>query len=320
MIDAKGLSKDYEAVRALKEATFRIGKGEVVGLLGPNGAGKTTLMKILTGYLHPTAGEAHIDGVAVIDNPLVVQSKIGYLPENAPVYPDMVVQEYLQLMAELREIPDERRPALISAAVRHTGLQDFLVRPIGTLSKGYRQRVGLAQAILHGPRVLILDEPSSGLDPTQIIEIRKLIKELAKDSTVLLSTHILTEVEVTCERVLIINEGSLCADARLEDLQRGHAAVARIEGPADQIRRALGQMPGVEDVSRMATEGSNGNVTFRVAGGESELCPAIFDLVKSNNWRLSELRPDHQTLESVFREIVEGKVEGKAVETGRRPS
>ena len=306
MIEAKGISKEYGAVRALKDASFAIGKGEVVGLLGPNGAGKTTLMKILTGYLHPTAGTAKIGDIDVIDDPLAVQATIGYLPENAPVYPDMVVQQYLQLMAELREIPEERRLGLISQTVHRTGLEDYLVRPIGELSKGYRQRVGLAQAMLHAPSVLILDEPSSGLDPTQIAEIRRLIKELAQNATVLLSTHILSEVEVTCERVLIINDGELSADARLEDLQTRGAAVARIEGTAKEIETALNGLQGVTGVKR--TGQANGFTSFRVTGGDEKLCPAIFDLVKQRGWRLSELRQDQETLESVFRDIVERKL------------
>jgi ABC-2 type transport system ATP-binding protein len=306
MIEASDLSKEYGEVRALKQASFSIANGEVVGLLGPNGAGKTTLMKILSGYLHPTAGSAQIDGVDVVADPLTVQSKIGYLPESAPLYPDMVVQEYLQMMAELRQVPPERQVELISAAVRHTGLEDFLVRPIGQLSKGYRQRVGLAQAILHKPSVLILDEPSSGLDPTQIVEIRGLIKELAQNATVLLSTHILSEVEVSCERVLIIAEGELSADARLDELRQSGAALARVEGSPADVEQALQRIDGVTSVAQVGK--SNGYTSFQVRGDREDLCPQIFDAVKSGGWRLAELRPDQQTLESVFRDIVERKI------------
>lgn len=306
MIEANGLSKDYGPVRALRQASFRIGAGEVVGLLGPNGAGKTTLMKILTGYLHPSTGSASIDGLDVTTNALAVQARIGYLPESAPLYPDMVVQEYLQMMADLREVPEERRTDLISRAVHHTGLQEFLVRPIGQLSKGYRQRVGLAQAILHQPRVLILDEPSSGLDPTQIVEIRQLIKDLSQNATVLLSTHILSEVEITCQRVLIINEGELSADARLDELRASGAALAKVEGAPEQVEQALKAIEGVSAVTRVGQ--SNGFTAFRVVGGDEALCPAIYDVVKQGGWRLAELRPDQQTLESVFRDIVERKL------------
>jgi ABC-2 type transport system ATP-binding protein len=180
MIEARALSKDYGATRALRGVSITISKNEVVGLLGPNGAGKTTLMKVLTGYLHPSSGTATIDGVDVVERSLEVQARIGYLPENAPLYGDMLVQEYLMMIAELREIVPGERLKMIGEAVESTGLSDFLIKPIGQLSKGYRQRVGLAQAILHRPKVLILDEPTSGLDPSQIVEIRKLIGQLAE--------------------------------------------------------------------------------------------------------------------------------------------
>jgi len=317
MIEAKSLSKSYEQVPALQEASFSIGAGEVVGLLGPNGAGKSTLMKILTGYLHPSGGSAVVDGIDVLADPLAVQSRIGYLPENAPVYPDMVVQEYLQFVADLRELGADQRGALIGEAVRRTGLESHLVRPIGELSKGYRQRVGLAQAILHRPRVLILDEATSGLDPTQIVEIRALIKSLAKQATVLLSTHILPEVELTCERVLVINEGRVFADARLDALRSRDVAVARIDAHPDQARPALERITGVSEVRVGARV--EGFTSFRVTGsGEhGALCPKIYDIARQQGWRLAELRDDPQTLESVFRSIVEGRATaGASTEAG----
>lgn len=309
MIEARELSKDYGATRALRNVSFKISPSEVVGLLGPNGAGKTTLMKILTGFMHPSTGEAQIDGIDVVENPLEVQQRIGYLPENAPLYPDMLVQDYLTMIARMREIPEDRQVPLISEAVHRTGLEDYLVRPIGQLSKGYRQRVGLAQAILHGPKVLILDEPTSGLDPNQIVEIRKLIKELAEQATVLISTHILSEVEVTCERVMIINEGEMRADAKLEELQVTNAAVLAVEGPAPEVKEALAAVEDVTDVTEDSAK--NGFSTYRVTGGGEDLCPKLFDLVKDKGWRLAELRPDHQTLESIFRDIVEHGRAGK---------
>ncbi len=301
MIEAKGLSKDYGPTKALRDVSFSIGEHEVVGLLGPNGAGKTTLMKILTGYLQPTEGETLIGGVDVLEDALTVQAKIGYLPESAPLYHDMLVQEYLQMMAELREVPEGDIPELLSDAVRRTGLEEYLVRPIGQLSKGYRQRVGLAQAILHRPKVLILDEPTSGLDPNQIVEIRKLIRKLAKNATVLLSTHILSEVELTCERVLIIMEGQLKTDARLEDLKVSHAAVVSIERAAIGVEAGLESLAGVTRVKKGVEH--DGFYRYRVTGGGEDLCPVIFDLVKERGWRLAELRPDPKTLESIFRSI-----------------
>jgi ABC-2 type transport system ATP-binding protein len=303
MIEADGLSKNYDTVQALKEVSFSISDNEVVGLLGPNGAGKTTLMKILTGYLHPSAGTARIEGVDVLEDPLTVQGRIGYLPENAPLYPDMLVQEYLQMIAELRQLPEQRQGPLISEAVRRTGLEEYLVRPIGELSKGYRQRVGLAQAMLHEPKVLILDEPTSGLDPSQIVEIRKLIKKLSKRATVLISTHILSEVEVTCERVLIITEGQVRADAKLEELRASNVAVVAVDGPIDDVKTAFSAIPQVKEVSQAAVK--NGFSTFRVTGGDADLCPTLYDVVRDKGWRLAELRPATQTLESVYRDIVE---------------
>jgi ABC-2 type transport system ATP-binding protein len=275
----------------------------VVGLLGHNGAGKTTLLKILCGFLQPSAGSARIGGVDVVEDPLGVQAQIGYLPENAPLYPDMLVQEYLRMMAELREIPRPAQDGLISETVRRTGLEEYLVRPIGQLSKGYRQRVGLAQAMLHRPKVLMLDEPTSGLDPTQIVEIRNLIRELSKSSTVLLSTHILSEVELTCERVLIIVDGQVTIDSSLAQLKKADAAIVNVESSAENVEGALGAIEGVKGVSRQGTR--DGFVIYRVEGEGTDLCPAIYDVAREKGWRVGELRADVRTLESVFRDIAE---------------
>jgi ABC-2 type transport system ATP-binding protein len=310
MIEAKAISKDYGATRALHDVSFTIADHEIVGLLGPNGAGKTTLMKILTGYLQPTDGTAKIAGIDVVEDPLAVQAKIGYLPENAPLYPDMLVQEYLAMMAELRETPEAERPGLISEAVRRTALEAYLARPIGELSKGYRQRVGMAQAILHRPQVLILDEPTSGLDPNQIVEIRRLIRKLAKRATVLLSTHILSEVELTCERVLIIRDGKLGTDARLEELRTGEGAVCAVASEAAGVDEALRKLEGVREVEQRGIGEGEGFTRWRVLGERGSsgaaLCPRIFDLCKERGWRLAELRPEGRTLEALFREIEGG--------------
>ena len=303
MIQAKDIAKDYGTVRALKGVSFSIPDQQVVGLLGHNGAGKTTLMKILTGFLQPTQGSAQIGGIDVVDDALSVQAMIGYLPENAPLYPDLLVQEYLQMIAELREIDPEEHEGLISEAVRRTGLENYLVRPIGELSKGYRQRVGLAQAILHRPRVLILDEPTSGLDPSQIVEIRSLIKELAQTATVMLSTHILSEVELTCERVMIIVDGEVTTDARLDELKRGNAAVVSVESSASDVEGALRAISGVERVTRDGPQ--NEFTRFRVEGGTETLCPEIHDVVREKGWRIAELRPDVRNLETIFRDVAE---------------
>jgi ABC-2 type transport system ATP-binding protein len=304
MITVENLTKSYGPVQALRGISFRVERGEIIGLLGPNGAGKTTTMKILTGYLQPSEGSATVDGVDVVADPVAVQANIGYLPENAPLYLDMTVQEYLGMMADLRQIPDGSRRALISDAVYSTGLEGHLTRPIGDLSKGYRQRVGLAQAIMHKPKVLILDEPTNGLDPTQIFEIRALIQRLAQASTVIVSTHILSEVEATCHRAIIIMSGQIKADAKLDALRQSSTARAKIEAGASGVAEALRALPGVTDVAREGVDG--GWERWRVVGGkDAELCPQIFDVAKARGFRLGELTQESKTLESVFRELAD---------------
>lgn len=305
MIDVKQLSKSYDEIQALKDITFSIASGEVIGLLGPNGAGKTTLMKILTGFIHPSAGLAVIGGLDVFEQTREVQEMIGYLPENAPLYPELTVQSHLQMSADLRQIPKDKQRRYISDAVYAVDLADRLTRPIGTLSKGYRQRVGLAQAILHKPKLLILDEPTNGLDPTQIIEVRGLIKKLSQESTILLSTHILSEVEATCDRAIIIIRGELRANARLSELSatvNAHLSLARDGIDQKKIIGILEGMSGVDKV--MLTHDSKEELSFMVQGGDGQgLCPAIFQLAKKNDWPLHEIRKEVRTLESVFNEL-----------------
>jgi ABC-2 type transport system ATP-binding protein len=307
-IEASDLSKSYGRVLALEKVSFSVEKGEVIGLLGPNGAGKTTLMKILTGYLQPDAGTAVLRGIDVVADPIGVQRRIGYLPENAPLYHDMTVQDYLLMMAELREIAPDKQTAMLSDAIYATGLEEYLTRPIGKLSKGYRQRVGIAQAILHRPELLILDEPTSGLDPTQIVEIRDLIKRLAADATIVLSTHILSEVEMTCERVLVIMRGRLRADARLAELRSGNAAVVAIEKGASGVREALKAVSGVTAAEKEpadASLGIDGFDRWRVVGEADDLCPALFEALRKKAWKVAELRSDTRTLEAVFRDLAQ---------------
>ncbi len=248
MIDAQNISKAYGDVQALDDVSFKVAEGEIVGLLGPNGAGKTTAIKILTGYLQPDEGSVTIDGLDVLTHTLEVQARIGYLPENAPLYPELSVQKYLLMMADLRQIPAGDRILRISEAVHATSLTEYLTRPIGTLSKGLRQRVGLAQAILHQPRLLILDEPTVGLDPTQIIEIRHLIKRLAQHSTILFSTHILSEVEAVCDRALILMNGHVRADARLAELETTSDAILVLQDKVKNAESALRGLKGVRGV------------------------------------------------------------------------
>lgn len=298
------VAKSYGLVEALSEVSFSVGEGEIVGLLGPNGAGKTTMIKILTGYLHPDEGEVRVNGLDVVEHVQEVQAQIGYLPETAPLYPELSVQSYLHLMADLRKVPEAEQPGRISAAVYATGIEDHLLRPIGELSKGYRQRVGLAQAILHGPRLLILDEPTIGLDPTQIVEVRNLIRGLARHSTVLFSTHILSEVEALCDRVIILIGGQVRADSRLDDIAATSDAVLVLSEATDGAERALGELPGVCGIEMQQTR--EGYVAFRVMGspgGSTDLCPAIYRLASASGWPMRELRPDVRTLEAVFNEM-----------------
>ncbi len=303
-IAIENLSKSYGRIHALAGVSFQIQPGEVIGLLGPNGAGKTTLMKILTGYLEPDGGDVQVHGIHVGEDPLAAQRRIGYLPESAPLYGEMLVQEYLEMMAAMRGVAPERRRARMIDVIRATGLTDRVVQPISTLSKGYRQRVGIAQAIIHEPDILILDEPTTGLDPAQIVEIRDLIVGLAKKTTVLLSTHILSEVEATCERVLVIMSGQLRADAKLADLRHANAAVVSIEAGASGVADVLHKVEGVTSVE---SAGSAGAFTrWRVTSGTAdELCPALFEALRTTRWKIAELRPEPKTLERVFRDLAE---------------
>jgi ABC-2 type transport system ATP-binding protein len=304
MIDVANLTKSYGPIDALRGVSFHIASGEIVGLLGPNGAGKTTVMKILTGYLQPDSGTVTVNGLDVVTHTRQVQADIGYLPENAPLYPELSVQGYLSMMSQLREVPEDMQLARLSEAVYATGLADHLTRPIGQLSKGFRQRVGLAQAILHKPRLLILDEPTIGLDPTQIVEIRHLIRRLAAHSTVLFSTHILSEVEALCERVVILMNGQIRADARLSEMAATSDAILVLETRISGAGRALSGLRGVSRVERDRTAG--GRPVFRVVAEEDsevDLCPAIYDLARQEGWPLRELRPDARTLETVFNEL-----------------
>jgi ABC-2 type transport system ATP-binding protein len=304
MIDVTDLSKSYGPIEALRGVTFHIASGEIVGMLGPNGAGKTTAIKILTGYLHPDEGTVVVNGLDVLAHTRDVQAQIGYLPESAPLYPELSVQAYLKMMAELRQIPEDEQLVRISEAVYAAGLADHLVRPIGQLSKGFRQRVGLAQAILHRPRLLILDEPTIGLDPTQIVEIRRLIRRLAEHSTVLFSTHILSEVEALCDRVIILINGQIKADARLSELAATSDAVLILEETVVGVERALAGLSGVKSVEQ--TEAPEGYATYRVLGqgdSDTDLCPAIYNLARTELWPVRELRRDVRTLETVFNEL-----------------
>ncbi len=304
MIEVVELCKSYGEVEALRDVSFSVKPGEIIGLLGPNGAGKTTLMKILTGYLQPSGGSARVNGLEVLENTQEVQRVIGYLPENAPLYPELSVQGYLQMIADLREIPTADRQRALSQAIHAVGLEDRLTRSINTLSKGYRQRVGLAQAILHRPNLLILDEPTNGLDPTQIVEVRRLVRKLAKHATVLISTHILSEVEASCDRAIILMAGEVKADAKLSELAATADAMVTIAATDndEMVLSTLATLAGVRNVAVVAHD--DGRVRIRVHGStDRDLCPEIYQLVRDNDWLLHELRPEVRTLEAVFNDL-----------------
>ncbi|MCB0164483.1 MAG: ATP-binding cassette domain-containing protein [Anaerolineae bacterium] len=302
MIEVSNLTKFYGDVKALNDVSFNVNAGEVVGLLGPNGAGKSTTIKILTGYLQPDDGVVKIDNLDVLTHTREIQTRIGYLPENAPLYPELTVQTYLRMIADLREIPREAQMSCLSEAIYATGLADRLTQPIVQLSKGFRQRVGLAQAILHHPKLLILDEPTIGLDPTQIVEIRHLIRRLARNSTILFSSHILSEVEAVCDRVVIIMNGELKADARLDQLATSSDAILILQKETAGVNQALQSLNGVSAIEPLRS--ADGHPGYRVtAQADVDLCPSIYDLARQSDWPVRELRRDVRTLETVFNQL-----------------
>jgi ABC-2 type transport system ATP-binding protein len=305
MIEIKDLRKSYGETHALKGISTSIARGEVVGLLGPNGAGKTTAMKIVVGYLLPSSGSVTVAGFDVLAEPLRVQERIGYLPENAPLYHDMLVQEYLSFTADMRELTGDARMRRIATAADECGVTKVLTRPIGHLSKGYRQRVGLAAAILHDPEILILDEPTTGLDPNQIVEVRDLIRRMGETKTIILSTHILPEVEATCDRAVILIDGLIRADGSLDALTRSHVQVTTIapDDPA-QAAVALRSIPGVRHV-RSEPVGDGFHMFQLDLEQDADVGERTARMIQEHGWRMRELRRDDRSLEHVFRELTE---------------
>ena len=309
MIEVRNLTKNYGKVEAVQNVSFSVGQDQVLGFLGPNGAGKTTIMKILTGYHFPTSGVALIDGIQVDEDPVEVKKRIGYLPENVPLYGDLTVDEYLAFAAEARLIPPAKRKKAINASLEACGLSPYRGRKIETLSKGYRQRAGLAQAILHDPPILILDEPTNGLDPNQIIEIRSLIKELGRRKTVILSSHILQEVEAICSQVLIINEGKIAAQGTPEEIagtiKGGDTWELILKGAgANEVISRL-YLPGSEISSAIAETLEDGTVglIFFVPVSDADTAPAgerIFDWAVSNGIKILGMSRKKLSLEDIF--------------------
>ena len=308
MIQVNNLVKDYGIRRALDRITFDANQGEIVGFLGPNGAGKTTTMRILTGYMPPTDGEATVAGYDVVDESLEVRKRVGYLPETVPLYDDMTAIEYLIFMGELRRLPDPEERAF--EILEMVNLDERADSFIGTFSKGMRQRVGLAQALLHRPEVIILDEPTIGLDPAQVVEIRNVIREIGKDRTVLFSTHILSEAQQICDRVLIINKGLIVAEDTPENL---HSRVLgtervrlRVRGDADGLDTAVKKVKGTHKVSSNKVDA----VEFEFSAGQ-DVRPLVAKTIVEAGYELIEMSPVGASLEDIFLELTEDKSTGK---------
>ena len=298
------VSKRFNGVPAVDDVTFQVDRGQVVGFLGPNGAGKSTTMRMVTQYFEPDGGAIRLDGVPLAQAGREAKRRIGYLPENNPLYTEMLVSEYLDFVARLREIPGRDRRGALDEAIAATGIEPVFHRPIGELSKGFRQRTGLAAAILHRPDLLVLDEPTEGLDPNQRVEIRRLIADLGRERTVILSTHILPEVQFTCSRLLIINRGRIVADGPVEDLvSRAHdGSRISVEAAGADVAARLAELPGVVRVEPRESTDGRARVTVTTRGAE-DLRPRIFDLARGAGWTLYELHLEAGSLEDLFREL-----------------
>ena len=319
MIKVEGLTKRYGRTTAVRNISFEVEKGEIVGFLGPNGAGKTTTMRILTGFLPPTEGTASVDGMDVQEQPIEVKRRIGYLQESPPVYPEMTVWDYLEFVARLKGIASTDVAGRVDSVIDRCSIGGVRSKLNGQLSKGYRQRVGLAQALIHNPDVLILDEPTAGLDPKQIIEVRELIRELGGEHTIILSTHILPEVSTTCGRVIIINEGKIEASDTPENLTarlQGHDSIwVEVDGPAEEVEAKIQGIQGVENVSRKT--GQAGRSAWEVETGKdpairTELARAVIE----SGWGLYEVRSVGLSLEDIFLKLTGAEPEAAEAADG----
>lgn len=304
MIKLEHLTRRYGEFTAVDDVSFEIKHGEVVGLLGHNGAGKTTIMKMITGYLEPTSGKIAIDDLEVGHDTRAIQKRIGYLPENCPVWPEMTVIDYLDYQASLHGVPADKRASAVASAIRRTVLEAKATSSIQTLSRGYRQRVGVAQAILHDPDIIILDEPTNGLDPTQIRHMRDLIRELAKSATVIVSTHILQEVQAVCERALIMRAGKLVVDARIDELQKSGGLLVTVGSDASKV---FAQTDAIANIAEYLEEG--GRHHYRLEA-DLDAAPAVAEAIGKSGISLYALQPQRRDLETVFAEVNEEAVNG----------
>ena len=307
MIQAEGLTHYYGPHPAIQDVSFGVKKGEILGFLGPNGAGKTTTMRIITGFMPPTRGRVTVDGYDVVEKSLEVRRRIGYLPETVPLYTDMSVTNYLKYMGTLRGMPPKSIKARVDDVIGLSRLEDYRKTTIGKLSKGFRQRVGIAQAIIHEPEVLVLDEPTIGIDPIQVVETRRLIEDLGKSQTVVLSSHILPEVSMICDRVLIINEGRIVAEDTPKNLAEGLQGVDRLEvevgGPVTRVLQALREVSGVTDVTHRTVgqrQAAPRELYVIHVGSGRDLRDAISRAVISNGWSLLSMQSVGMSLEEIF--------------------
>ena len=310
MISVKNLTKYYDDFQALKGISFEIKSGEIIGILGPNGAGKSTTLRILTSYLSPTSGDAIIDGKSILDKDIEIKKIIGYLPESAPLYNDMCVFDYLVYMADIQELDRNKLSERLNYVVEACSLKDVISKPIGELSKGYKQRVGLAGAIIHDPKILILDEPTNGLDPNQIVEIRELIKELAKEKTVLISTHILSEVEATCSRAIIINKGTIIADNDPKHLSVDNKISSiklslKTNDSFETIKTKLNSLDNIQDITLV--EEDNNIKTIIVKTTDKEPIEKVYKFIKNTDWIIYEFVKEKENLETVFHTLTKGE-------------
>jgi len=307
MIQVQGLTKYYGDLCAVDHIGLDIQRGEILGLLGPNGAGKTTVLRMLTGFLRPTEGTIQVKDYAIDEHPLEIKRLMGYLPESAPLYRDMLVYDYLSYVADIREIEAKRKHPRIRTMAELCGLDEVMHQPIGELSKGYNQRVGLAHAMMNDPEILILDEPTSGLDPNQIAEIREIIRRIGKEKTIIISTHILSEAEAACNRVVIINRGKIVADGSTETLgqstSQGHLiTVALQNADLEAVERELYSIQGIEDISVLAEQGDT--IEMRITCRYPEdLRGEIYRRIKKTDWVLMDFHQETRSLETIFRSL-----------------